>query len=178
MINDVLRLTPTLATSGGSELEGLIHPKPNTAVVDLRQAVDFDQFRLPGSVNVPFVHRDTPGPFADPKTLKDLWQQLEDTFKSPNQDLQALIDGKRVLLLCYDGDSARVATSVLRAKGYEADSLRGGFKALSEMRTETAAALPSETAQQDTLWLKLSCEAGRLAAPEPSHAAVAVNALQ
>lgn len=35
-----------------------------------------------------------------------------------------------ILVVCYDGDSARVATSVLRAKGVEADSVRGGHRAL------------------------------------------------
>lgn len=35
-----------------------------------------------------------------------------------------------VLVVCYDGDTARVATSVLRAKGLDADSVRGGHHAL------------------------------------------------
>lgn len=35
-----------------------------------------------------------------------------------------------VLVVCYNGDSARVATSVLRAKGLEADSVRGGLHGL------------------------------------------------
>jgi len=35
-----------------------------------------------------------------------------------------------VLVVCYDGDTARVATSVLRAKGLEADSVRGGQNAM------------------------------------------------
>lgn len=80
--------------------------------------------------------------------------------------------GKRILVLCYDGDSARVATSVLRAKGYEADSIRGGFKALGEMRAEAPA---QKTGQQDTVWLKLSCES---APSQPSHVAVAVKAVE
>jgi rhodanese-related sulfurtransferase len=39
-------------------------------------------------------------------------------------------DLRHVLVVCYNGDSARVATSVLRAKGLEADSVRGGYGAL------------------------------------------------
>lgn len=35
-----------------------------------------------------------------------------------------------ILVLCYDGDTARVATSVLRAHGLDADSVRGGYRAL------------------------------------------------
>ncbi|KAJ6446503.1 cysteine synthase B [Purpureocillium lavendulum] len=173
MIGDVIRLVPKLATRDSSpELEGLIQRKTDTAVLDIRQAADFAQFRLPGSVNVPFVQPGGAGPFSEPSILRDLWQRLDDTFKSPPQDLQDAMHGKRILVLCYDGDSARVATSVLRAKGYEADSIRGGFKALGEMRAESPVPL---TEQQDTLWLKLSCES---APSKSSHVAIAVSAVQ
>lgn len=43
-----------------------------------------------------------------------------------------LLLGKRVLLVSYDGDTARVATSVLRARGVEAESVRGGAAAVAE----------------------------------------------
>lgn len=69
--------------------------------------------------------------------LAKLWKRLEETFKVPSLELQALLHGRRVLLLCYDGDSARVATSVLRAKGHEADSVRGGFRALRRLREKS-----------------------------------------
>lgn len=69
--------------------------------------------------------------------LANLWKRLEETFKVPSAELQALLQGRRVLLLCYDGDSARVATSVLRAKGHEAESIRGGFRALRRLREKS-----------------------------------------
>ncbi|SPO01905.1 probable cysteine synthase B [Cephalotrichum gorgonifer] len=115
--------------------------KPDTSVIDLRQSLDFQDFHLPGSVNVPFVYEGTPSPFSDPYVLESLWRKLEETFKAPNKDLLNLINGKRVLLLCYDGDSARVATSVLRAKGYEADSLKGGFRELRKLRETSSTPL-------------------------------------
>jgi rhodanese-related sulfurtransferase len=43
----------------------------------------------------------------------------------------AALRGQRVVLLCYGGDTARVATSVLRAKGVDAFSVRGGVRALA-----------------------------------------------
>ncbi|PHH91233.1 hypothetical protein CDD83_1234 [Cordyceps sp. RAO-2017] len=172
-IQDVLRLASKLALHGSSELEGLVRPKPDTVVVDLRQASDFEQFRLPGSVNMPLVERDTPSPFSDPKILKELWQRLEETFKSPDQGVRALIQDRRVLLLCYDGDSSRVATSVLRAKSHEADSIRGGFKALGAMQAEQEA-----SRQDNTMWLKLSCESGRLAPSEPGHIGLPAKAVE
>ncbi|EGO61136.1 hypothetical protein NEUTE1DRAFT_76914 [Neurospora tetrasperma FGSC 2508] len=114
-----------------------VKPQPQTSIIDLRQPLDFHDFHLPGSVNVPFVHEDTPSPFSEPYILESLWKRLEETFKAPSKELRDLLRGRRILLLCYDGDSARVATSVLRAKGHEADSIKGGFKALRRLREKS-----------------------------------------
>ena len=57
----------------------------------------------------------------------------------------AILRGKRVLTMCYDGDSARVANSVLRAKGVNSDSIRGGYGALATVRLPDAG-----SAQQST----------------------------
>jgi hypothetical protein len=35
-------------------------------------------------------------------------------------------------MICYDGDTARVATSVLRAKGISASSVKGGITAIKK----------------------------------------------
>ena len=40
-----------------------------------------------------------------------------------------------MLVLCYGGDTSRVATSVLRAKGVDAVSVGGGFQALQNSET-------------------------------------------
>lgn len=108
--------------------------KPDISVIDLRQALDFQAFHLPGSINLPFVKEETPSPFSSPEVLESLWTRMEETFKAPGKELMALLPGKQVLVLCYDGDSARVATSVLRAKGHEADSVKGGFLALRKLK--------------------------------------------
>lgn len=114
-----------------------VKPQPQTSIIDLRQPLDFQDFHLPGSVNLPFVHEDTPTPFSDPHILESLWKRLEETFRAPGAELLDLLEGRRVLLVCYDGDSARVATSVLRAKGHEADSIKGGFRALRRLREKS-----------------------------------------
>ncbi|PFH61101.1 hypothetical protein XA68_18255 [Ophiocordyceps unilateralis] len=151
-------------------LDGLIHPKPGTVVIDLRQAADFARFSLPASVNLPLVESETVSPFSDPRILRALWLRLEDTFKTT--DPMLLLDGKRILLLCYDGDSARVATSVLRAKGHEADSVRGGFGALAAFTTAEGRPL------SEADWSKLGCEMARLPAQEASCLAVPVQAVE
>lgn len=152
-------------------------PKSETAIIDLRQAEDFEEFHVPGSTNIPFVQADQPSPFSDPAVLKALWTRLEETFKVPNQDIQSLIRSKRTLILCYDGDSSRVANSVLRAKGYETDSVRGGFKVLHQMRDEAKRSLASATQQKDQLWLRLSSEVEGIKSTQPSQIAVSVQPL-
>jgi rhodanese-related sulfurtransferase len=104
--------------------------QPQNRVLDLRQAGDFHAWHLPGSLNVPLssVGPHTPSPFSDPALLEAQWVELEKIFK--DDVLVSDLGRHHVLVVCYDGDSARVATSVLRAKGVEADSVRGGHRAL------------------------------------------------
>lgn len=125
-----------------------VTPQADTAIIDVRQPLHFQDFQLPGSVNMPFVHEGTPSPFSDPQVLDALWTRLENFFRAPDRDVEDLIAGKRLLLLCYDGDSARVATSVLRAKGCEADSVKGGFKALRMLREQSDGAFCAGDEQQ------------------------------
>ncbi|KAK7414820.1 hypothetical protein QQX98_006335 [Neonectria punicea] len=104
----------------------------DTVILDLRQPEDFSSSHLTNSFNFPTV---LPGqkPFTDPKVLHELWKTLEAMFGTENE-VTEFLEGHRtspLLLLCYNGDCARVATSVLRAKGYEAGSVRGGYEALS-----------------------------------------------
>ena len=106
--------------------------RPQSCVLDLRTAADFSTWHLPGSVNIPIHSLDfhTPKPFSNPRVLETQWRELEAMFS----DEMALfrLQGHHVLVICYHGDTARVATSVLRAKGIEADSLRGGYQALRD----------------------------------------------
>lgn len=133
LANDLLS-TPTPGHGDIIGLEGSITPRPGATIIDLRQASDFEQSHFSSSVNLPFVHPSTPGPFSDAAVLESLWKRLDATFGQPTQELRKILQGKRVLILCYDGDSSRVAVSVVRAKGYEADSIRGGFEVLGNLQ--------------------------------------------
>lgn len=104
----------------------------DAAIIDLRQPADFESFSFDGAVNIPFVTDNTPGPFSNARVLDDLWQRLDHKFQAPDREVREKIQDKRLLLLCYDGDSARVATSVLRAHGYEAHSIKGGYKQIGQ----------------------------------------------
>ncbi|KAL1626907.1 hypothetical protein SLS54_002445 [Diplodia seriata] len=110
-------------------------PLPATSIIDLRQPSDFACWHLPGAVNAPqaSVLRTTPSPFSDAAVLAAQWRELEAFFGGDLslQSASSLRDG-RVLVVCYDGDTARVATSVLRARGVKAESVKGGMGAVRE----------------------------------------------
>ncbi|KAJ4143317.1 hypothetical protein NW765_000459 [Fusarium oxysporum] len=133
------------------QIDKALTPSANTQILDFRCSSDYDAFHLPNSVNMPLdALRNGPSsgsPFADPADdcamLEELWLELESLFnikdKAGNRNasaeaLMSILRGKRVLTLCYDGDSARVANSVLRAKGVEAECIRGGYSALAKLQ--------------------------------------------
>ena len=120
--------------SPGSQMAQLrthqVVPQVDTTVIDLRQSVDFAQGSLPGAINIPMpsINSDSPSPFFDATQLENTWLTLEKLFAP---DTISELRGRQALLICYNGDVSRVATSILRAKGIEASNIRGGIKALS-----------------------------------------------
>lgn len=148
---DLYRYDDAWELDAGSALQSYFDlvsasPKAGATIVDLRQPADYAAFHLPGSVNVPFVQPETPSPFADPRVLDELWTRLEKALQDGSGPDDAgsmrglLSPARRTLLLCYDGDSARVATSVLRAKGFEAESIRAGARAWAGHHAQGGAA--------------------------------------
>lgn len=130
---DALDVLPEVYGSPRSLQQSLqreINPKQHR-VLDLRKAADFRAWHLPESINLPLISLGphTPSPFSDPTMLEAQWVELEQIFHDDRQS--ADLGSVHVLVVCYDGDTARVATSVLRAKGVEADSVRGGYRALT-----------------------------------------------
>lgn len=133
------------------QLDKALTARPNTQVLDFRRSSDYDAFHLPNSVNIPLdALRDGSArgsPFAniadECDMLEEVWLELEELFTVKDKNgkrnasaeaLMALLRGKKVLTLCYDGDTARVANSVLRAKGVEAECIHGGYAALSRLQ--------------------------------------------
>lgn len=120
-LSDIATLIPSLSA--------------NTLLLDLRTAEDFRAWKLPSSINLPLetLTSDTCSPFQDPSVLEKQWLELELLLKnavviSPTDELSLL--GQHVLLICYDGDTSRVATSILRARSIDAYSMRGGIRGM------------------------------------------------
>ncbi|KAK1978793.1 cysteine synthase [Colletotrichum cereale] len=128
-----LSSTPRSIDTGSASL---ISCHPNRAIIDLRKPEDFQKNHIPGSENIPIVESSNWKPFSDAKILEKLWLKLEATFDSKAESGMIMEEHRQkpIVVLCYDGDSARVATSVLRAKGFEADSVRGGMRAMEDFQ--------------------------------------------
>ncbi|KAJ5681701.1 uncharacterized protein N7477_001641, partial [Penicillium maclennaniae] len=131
---DALEVLPQVYGSPRSLEHSLLSEislRPQHRVIDLRRAEDFGAWSLPESINLPLssLGPHTPSPFSDPAVLEAQWVELEKIFHDGR--LVTELGSHHVLVVCYDGDTARVATSVLRAKGLEADSVRGGHQAMS-----------------------------------------------
>ncbi|PGH00996.1 hypothetical protein AJ79_08060 [Helicocarpus griseus UAMH5409] len=109
----------------------IIKAKAQSYIIDLRNVVDYESWHLPDAINIPLgsLGSKTPSPYADPKVLEAQWLELEGIFGQINGSPN--LNARRVLVLCYNGDTARVATSILRAKGVEADCIRGGYQAIA-----------------------------------------------
>lgn len=104
---------------------------PDNVILDLRTTEAFVDHHLPGAISRPLGSLDssTPSPFSDPIVMESQWKELESVFDPTTVGL--LKRTGHVWLVCYSGDTSRVATSVLRAKGVTANSLKGGMLALT-----------------------------------------------
>jgi len=61
------------------------------------------------------------------------WKNLKSIFDQTHipHRLDAVAGPK--VVICYDGETSRLATAVMRARGIEAFSIRGGMPALLEL---------------------------------------------
>lgn len=118
---------------------------PRAVLIDLRKPEDFSKSHIPGSCNLPLqsCNASTPSPFFNAAVLEKQWSELEATFTLDRISAHDLA-GKQVYVVCYQGDTARVATSVLRAKGITASSVKGGMAAVRKDMPQLQTAEPGE----------------------------------
>ncbi|KAF2845033.1 cysteine synthase-like protein B [Plenodomus tracheiphilus IPT5] len=128
--DEAWELKPAQAFAAFSEDEPTMASR---ILLDLRKPDDFIAGHVAGSYNLPLqsVSSSSTSPFFDAFTLEAQWKELDTTFTKERISAHEL-SGKNVYVVCYDGDTARVATSVLRAKGVTANSIKGGIQALCQ----------------------------------------------
>ncbi|CAO2647204.1 Nn.00g081260.m01.CDS01 [Neocucurbitaria sp. VM-36] len=108
--------------------------KPDPVLIDLRAPSNFIASQISGAYNLPLQNLkiSTPSPFSDATVLESQWRDLEAMLTSDRINAHDL-SGKNVCLICYNGDTARIATSILRSKSIIAISIKGGYGALKRV---------------------------------------------
>lgn len=115
------------------------NPSLTPLVLDLRSKVAFRNKHIPGSLSAPLEGL-TPNLadgdlFGDPETVFNVWNSIQTHF-SAKEMLRVLKDAdwsrRPVVVVCYDGEVSRLATSTLRDRGIEAFSVQGGFSVLQK----------------------------------------------
>ncbi|KAE9973411.1 hypothetical protein EG327_009098 [Venturia inaequalis] len=103
-----------------------------TSILDLRQKQDFAKEHLCGSTSSPLkqLTERTGDIYSDSNALHMHWRNLKTKFEAESARLGAKTSP--LLVLCYDGETSRLAVSVLRARGYHAFSIFGGYHSLME----------------------------------------------
>ncbi|KUJ13622.1 putative cysteine synthase B [Mollisia scopiformis] len=113
--------------------------RANRTVLDLRTKEEFQMFHLPEAVSLSIssLKADSPSPFTDARLFDQQWRELEGLFGGGSLETSSLLAKElsrkeRVLIVCNDGDTARIAASILKAKGAKAECIRGGLNAVNE----------------------------------------------
>lgn len=107
-------------------------------VIDLRGQKSFQAQHIPGSILLSTDGRGLLGLtggdlFGSAEAVHATWTALRDAFA--RQAASELLERCRsektdMIVVDYDGDAARLATAMLRARGIEAFSIDGGFRGL------------------------------------------------
>lgn len=125
-------------------------------ILDLRSTSDYSRSHLPGAINLPLrtLTEASIDAFEDANVLEAQWLELEAVFTSnqPSGSALSITSLKQhiVTLICYDGDTSRIGTSILRAKGVRAFNVRNGVRGLG-LRRASLVDKPAE--QTDTIFL-------------------------
>jgi len=124
---------------------------PSLAVVDIRPAGSFTELHINGACNIPLSDTEH-DLFGSPDAVEKRWRELKGSMESGvwpllhqhhHQTEPTIMAGKRaattasVLVVCTDGDSSRMACSMLRGRGVKAYCVNGGFSALVDHVEET-----------------------------------------
>jgi rhodanese-related sulfurtransferase len=156
--DEAWELNPTTALSNlYSSTTAPISCLSEWLLIDLRNATDFSVGHFRDYLNWPLQSL-TPGaksPFYDSQALEAQWLELE-LFGTNNTTSESCLKevespGRPIMLVCYDGDAARVATSVLRARNIQALSMKGGMLGYEFGHLITSSANEREQKQQEKM---------------------------
>lgn len=103
----------------------------DTVLLDLRDAKSSEAWspKPQNSLSVPLytLSPDQASPFYESRLLELQWRELNQIFTST---IDPRLLNNKVVALCHNGDTARIATSILRARGVDCFSVKGGSQSL------------------------------------------------
>jgi rhodanese-related sulfurtransferase len=102
----------------------------DTVLLDLRDARSSEEWspKPQNKFAMPLftLSPDQASPFYNSRLLELQWRELDQIFAD---NIDSRLPGKTVVALCHHGDTARIAASVLRARGVTCFSMKGGARA-------------------------------------------------
>jgi rhodanese-related sulfurtransferase len=133
--DEAWELSPSTALSNlYAAIVGPVQCLSDWVIIDLRNTEDFEAGHLPDALNLPLqsLAAGNSSPFFDSRVLEEQWRELESLFGTANMDFSSYLkevesSNCSVMLICYGGDTSRVATSVFRARNIQASSISGGM---------------------------------------------------
>lgn len=113
-------------------LQNGVHSPTSTALLDLRSSEDFHAAHICDAVSTPLrsLTAATPSPFDDVEVLKTQWKELKDKVSEFDFFQDPRLSSGPVIVVCYHGETARLACSIMRAQGIETYSIKGGMTAV------------------------------------------------
>ncbi|PSN66237.1 cysteine synthase [Corynespora cassiicola Philippines] len=96
---------------------------PHVVTVDLRPQHLYALSHVSGAVNIPLPLTQDDF-FGDAEAVEKRWYELKAALGG------GWCEDRRIIVVCDDGDSSRMATAILRAKGCEAMCVEGGYSSL------------------------------------------------
>jgi len=118
-----------------SELKRKLELGETVAVVDIREANEYSDWRIHGSLNMPVYDALNAG---DVKPLR--------------QRVAGLPDDRPIVAVCRRGNTSKIAAQMLESLGYDASSLIGGMRGWSMMWSEARIPL---TGRKDVTFIQI-----------------------
>ncbi|KAK2821762.1 hypothetical protein FQN49_007698 [Arthroderma sp. PD_2] len=136
MFDDIKQLvlsTGSAAGVVGDNLDNTNHLR-TIRFIDLRSRVDFESCHVIGAYSSPLPNSEaeskSPFDFGDIDTLIDQCKELDAMIENPEVSEWLFTTKSSLVVLCYNGDTSRVMTTILRARGVEAYSFIDGMPGL------------------------------------------------
>ena len=119
-----------------SEALEMLHSPRKSIVLDFRTTRDFNQIHVHNSIHVKLDCDPTENPLTSSSAMTAQRMELSKTFDPQHTEFGCIYekDSPKVILVCYDGNLASVASTILRHHGAEAFHVLGGFREWRKMR--------------------------------------------